>query len=204
MADPEGFLVARLKDVSGGSAAAVVGCIAALRYGASHGFIGYFIVAEQWRKHGIGRELWRAAMRHLGENGTAGGRVIGLNAIAAQQARYERNGFTAAYRTTRFVGVPHMDALCTDDDAAAARIYRRCPSTRARCRSTGCFRTTSRHFLRRARLCCPPGCPRRATRHLQRTTVRAVTYSAWPWCAPRASCIASDRSVRTTRARCAR
>lgn len=93
-ADPGGFL---LGEVAGEP----VACIAALRQGARHGFIGFYIVRPEWRGRGIGIALWRAGMERLA------GRVVGLDGVVAQQANYARSGFALAWRNVRYAaGAP--------------------------------------------------------------------------------------------------
>ena len=91
-ADPGGFLLAE----QGGQ---MLGCISAVSYGGSFGFIGLYIVAPAWRGQGIGRCLWTAAMARLA------GQVIGLDGVPAQQDNYRRSGFELAWRNARFAGL---------------------------------------------------------------------------------------------------
>ena len=69
-ADPDGFLLA-VED------ATPIGCIAAVRYGASFGFLGLYIVRPDHRGRGVGITLWRAALERFA------GRVIGLDGVVA-------------------------------------------------------------------------------------------------------------------------
>ncbi|WP_218509527.1 GNAT family N-acetyltransferase [Variovorax sp. dw_308] len=91
-ADPEGFLI-------GEHEGKPVGCIAAVRYEAHFGFIGFYVVAPPWRGKGFGLKLWQAGMARLE------GRVIGLDGVPAQQDNYRRSGFTLAWNNARFAGV---------------------------------------------------------------------------------------------------
>ena len=90
-ADRDGFLVGLIDD-------APVATISVVRYGASFGFLGLFIVAPSHRGHGHGRAIWNAGLAHLG------GRSVGLDGVVAQQANYRRSGFALAYRNIRFEG----------------------------------------------------------------------------------------------------
>jgi hypothetical protein len=118
-ADPEGFLVAEIGGVP-------VGCISAVAYGTSFGFIGLYIVAPAWRGRGVGMRLWNEGMRRLA------GRVIGLDGVPAQQENYRRSGFELAWRNLRQGGTARasgrrlpgevvplaridLDALCRKD-----------------------------------------------------------------------------------------
>jgi GNAT superfamily N-acetyltransferase len=105
-ADPEGFLVAILDGEP-------VGCVSAVRYGSGFGFLGLFIVVEQWRGHGIGMQLWAAAMSRLE------GRVVGLDGVVAMQGAYAESGFVLAHRNIRYVGtVPYGRGAVRDGVAA--------------------------------------------------------------------------------------
>ncbi|MCA3308379.1 MAG: GNAT family N-acetyltransferase [Roseomonas sp.] len=88
-ADPGAFLVATLND-------APIGCISATVYGAAFGFIGFYLMRPEFRGKGYGMALWRAAMARLK------GRVIGLDGVVAQQANYQKSGFTLLHRNIRY------------------------------------------------------------------------------------------------------
>jgi len=90
-ADPEGFL---LGSVDGEP----VATISAVRYGATFGFIGLYIVKPGWRGRGYGMQVWNAGLARLA------GRTIGLDGVVAQQANYRKSGFTLAYRNVRYAG----------------------------------------------------------------------------------------------------
>ena len=87
-ADPQGFLVGLRGDEP-------IACISVVRYGASYGFLGLYIVAPEHRGQGHGWALWQAGMAHLGE------RAVGLDGVVAQQANYRRSGFVLAHRNVR-------------------------------------------------------------------------------------------------------
>ena len=80
--DPQGCLVASLLGED-----EPVGCISAMKYGDSHGFIGFYIVKPAFRGKGYGKMLFNAAMKHLE------GRKIGLDAVIDQIPFYSRMGF---------------------------------------------------------------------------------------------------------------
>ncbi|WP_419896936.1 GNAT family N-acetyltransferase [Roseomonas sp. USHLN139] len=92
--DPEGFLLGFLDG-------APVACISAVRQGASHGFIGFYIVRPEHRGKGYGIALWRAAMARLA------GRNVALDGVMAQQANYARSGFAPAWRNLRHAGLAY-------------------------------------------------------------------------------------------------
>src|SRR5260221_1744673 len=87
--DPEGFLVGRVDGEP-------IGCISAVSYGGTFGFIGFYIVVPRERGKGHGFALWRAAMARLARHN------IGLDGVLAQQANYRRSGFRLAYSNIRF------------------------------------------------------------------------------------------------------
>lgn len=87
--DPGGFLIARQDGHR-------VGCISAVRYGPTFGFMGCYIVLPAHRGRGIGMALWNTAIERLR------GCVIGLDGVAEQQDNYARSGFDLAYNNIRF------------------------------------------------------------------------------------------------------
>ena len=56
--DPNGFFIGMLNDEP-------IGCISAVSYGESYGFIGFYIVKPTYRNRGFGIPLWNKAMEHL-------------------------------------------------------------------------------------------------------------------------------------------
>ena len=90
--DPEGFFVGR----HDGQAVAT---ISAVRYGNTFGFIGFYIVAPEFRDHGYGGHLILHARKHL-----EGCRSVGLDGVEAQQANYARHGAHYAHDNIRFEG----------------------------------------------------------------------------------------------------
>ena len=101
-ADAGGFLVGTL----GGEPVAT---ISAVRYGASFGFLGFYIVKPGQRGNGYGLRIWNAAMQRLD------GRNIGLDGVVAQQDNYRKSGFALAWRNVRYEGVG--GGRSTDDAA---------------------------------------------------------------------------------------
>lgn len=90
--DNQGFLIGYLGDTA-------VSAISAVAYGATFGFIGFYIVKPGHRGHGYGLRIWKAAMVQLA------GRVIGLDGVVDQQANYRKSGFALAHRNIRYGGV---------------------------------------------------------------------------------------------------
>ncbi|MER5886621.1 GNAT family N-acetyltransferase [Streptomyces sp. NPDC001941] len=101
VADPRGFFVGRLDGES-------VGCVSAIRYGASFGFLGFYLVRPEHRGKGYGIRLWRRAMEHLE------GRLVGLDGVVEQQDNYRRSGFRRAWNNVRFEGVPTAGPAVVD------------------------------------------------------------------------------------------
>ncbi len=87
--DPEGFIIAELD----GAPVATVSCV---NYDAHFAFLGFYIVRPDLRGRGYGLRIWNAAIAH------AGGRVIGLDGVVAQQDNYKRSGFHYAYANIRY------------------------------------------------------------------------------------------------------
>jgi ribosomal protein S18 acetylase RimI-like enzyme len=90
--DPQGFFIGELDGKP-------IGCITAVAYNNSFGFIGLYIVKPEFRGKGYGIQLWRTAMKHLGN------RNIGLDGVIDQQENYKKSGFRLAYRHIRYEGI---------------------------------------------------------------------------------------------------
>lgn len=90
-ADPDGFFLA---EVQGASVAA----ISVVNHSPEQAFLGLYICRPDWRGRGVGLALFSHALAH------AGGRCIGLDGVAAQEANYARSGFLRAGSTTRLEG----------------------------------------------------------------------------------------------------
>ncbi len=96
--DPGGFLIGELD----GAPAATISCV---NYDANFAFLGFYIVRKDVRGQGHGLRIWKAAIAH------AGGRVIGLDGVVAQQENYKKSGFSLAYANIRYGGVANrLDA----------------------------------------------------------------------------------------------
>ena len=91
-ADPTGFFVGMVGDEP-------IATISAVKYGASFGFVGFYIVKPGHRGKGCGLRLWNAAIA------TLKGRNIGLDGVIDQQENYRKSGFALAYRNIRYQGV---------------------------------------------------------------------------------------------------
>ncbi|TPE51373.1 GNAT family N-acetyltransferase [Amaricoccus solimangrovi] len=91
-ADPEGFLMAFMGEEP-------VAAISVVRQGADFGFLGLYLCVPAWRGRGLGWKIWQAGLARLA------GRVVGLDAVPAQEANYARSGFAVADRARRWGGV---------------------------------------------------------------------------------------------------
>lgn len=91
-ADPTGFLIGYLGEEP-------IATISVVRYAASFGFLGFYIVKPEYRGQGYGLKLWQAGLQYLK------GCTIGLDGVVAQQENYKKSGFTLAYRNIRYEGV---------------------------------------------------------------------------------------------------
>jgi GNAT superfamily N-acetyltransferase len=90
-ADPGGFLIGLLDDEP-------IATISAVKYGASFGFLGFYIVKPAYRGRGHGIQIWNAGLARLE------GRVMGLDGVVEQQENYKKSGFVLAHRNIRHVG----------------------------------------------------------------------------------------------------
>lgn len=94
--DPQGFIAAELDGelIGGGSIVA---------YGERFGFMGFFIMRQDHRGHGLGRRLWLARRDRLIARLRAPA-VIGMDGVFSMQGFYARGGFVPAHRDLRFEG----------------------------------------------------------------------------------------------------
>lgn len=89
--DAQGFFVGEID----GEPVATVSCV---NYDDRFAFLGFYIVRADLRGSGHGLRIWNAAIAH------AGGRVIGLDGVVAQQDNYRKSGFQLAYANIRYGG----------------------------------------------------------------------------------------------------
>ncbi len=88
-ADPGGFWLGE----QDGAPRASIGVV---RYSGAVGFLGCYIVRPESRGQGLGLALWQAGMGYLA------GCCVGLDGVVAQQANYQKSGFTLAQRNIRY------------------------------------------------------------------------------------------------------
>lgn len=89
--DPSGFFIEKLEKKT-------IGCISAVAYNKTYGFMGFYIVEPEYRHKGYGIKLWNHAIDYLGN------RTIGLDGVIAQQNNYRKSGFEFHYNNIRFGG----------------------------------------------------------------------------------------------------
>jgi GNAT superfamily N-acetyltransferase len=89
--DPAGFLLAEV-------AGAPVAAISVVNHSEDMAFLGLYLCRPDWRGQGHGWALWQAGLAH------AGGRTIGLDGVAAQEANYAKSGFLRQGATVRWEG----------------------------------------------------------------------------------------------------
>lgn len=95
--DPAGFIAAERDGelIGGGSIVA---------YGDDFGFMGFFIIRPEYRRQGLGRQLWLARRDRLIARLRAPA-VIGMDGVFTMQEFYTRGGFVLSHRDLRFEGV---------------------------------------------------------------------------------------------------
>ncbi len=90
-ADPNGFFKAQLNGET-------VGCISAVAYDDTFGFLGFYIVRKDLRNQGIGMELWQTAIRYMDN------RTIGGDGVVTMLEKYAQCGFQISHFNARYEG----------------------------------------------------------------------------------------------------
>jgi GNAT superfamily N-acetyltransferase len=97
-----------------------VGIVLATRWNESHGWIGLYLVHQEFRGRGIGLQLFRTALERLAP------RSVGLDGDPRQQSNYRRSGFVDVHGNTRWCGQAGMWRAGSDpadiEDARALPI----------------------------------------------------------------------------------
>ena len=88
--DSQGLWVGWFNDIP-------IGCIAGVRYNQNYGFLGLFLVIEEYRGRGFGLQLWEKALDHLSDLP-----CIGLEAAPERIPDYSKWGFAISSKTTRW------------------------------------------------------------------------------------------------------
>ncbi|WP_312361505.1 GNAT family N-acetyltransferase [Ensifer sp.] len=91
-ADPDGYWVADLEG-------RLTASISMVRYDEAFAFLGFYITAPEFRRQGIGSQMWQQALA------AAGQRVVGLDGVVAEQENYRRSGFALAHANIRYGGI---------------------------------------------------------------------------------------------------
>ncbi len=91
-ADPDGYWVAELEG-------RLTASISMVRYDEAFAFLGFYITAPEFRRQGIGSQMWQQALA------AAGQRVVGLDGVVAEQENYRRSGFALAHANIRYGGI---------------------------------------------------------------------------------------------------
>jgi GNAT superfamily N-acetyltransferase len=108
-ADPGGFLVGLLGEEP-------IATISVVKYGATFGFLGFYIVKPEYRGQGYGVRIWNAGLAYLE------GRVVGLDGVVDQQENYRKSGFLPAYRNVRYEGMARGGASRDEDIVALSTL----------------------------------------------------------------------------------
>jgi len=89
--DPNGFFVGLLDNIP-------IACISTVSYNENFGFLGFYIVKEEFRGKGYGLSIWKKAMDYIGSHN------VGLDGVVVQQSNYMKSGFKFAYNNIRYEG----------------------------------------------------------------------------------------------------
>ena len=108
-ADPQGFFIGLLDDEP-------VGCVSAVAYGSSFGFLGLYIVRQEFRGRGFGIRLWRRGMDYLE------GRNVGLDGVIEQQENYKKSGFELIHRNVRYQGTATGDGTLRPEIVPLSKV----------------------------------------------------------------------------------
>lgn len=87
-ADPNGFFVGELDSTP-------IAVISVVNYNEQYGFVGLYIVKEEYRGQGYGYQLWKHAL------GSIANVITGLDGVPAQIENYKKSGFEYAFRQMR-------------------------------------------------------------------------------------------------------
>lgn len=89
--DPNGFFVGELEGK-------IIAVKSAVRYRKNFGFMGFYIVKEEFRGLGYGLKIWQHAFNSLK------GMISGMDGVVDQQPNYMKAGYQFAYRQLRYEG----------------------------------------------------------------------------------------------------
>ncbi|MBU2705820.1 GNAT family N-acetyltransferase [Zooshikella marina] len=100
--DPNGFFMGLLDGKP-------ISTLSVVKYSASFGFLGFYIVHPDYRRQGYGLKIWKSGIQYLY------GCNIGLDGVVEQQENYKKFGFKLAYRNIRFEYVGGDDVFANTD-----------------------------------------------------------------------------------------
>ncbi|MDR7665690.1 GNAT family N-acetyltransferase [Methanosarcina sp. Z-7115] len=90
--DPDGFFIAEVEGET-------IGCVSAVAYDDSFGFLGLYVVKPKFRNKGVGVKLTEKCLERMGN------RNIGLDAVVENEKKYqELMKFKSFYSNLRFEG----------------------------------------------------------------------------------------------------
>lgn len=87
--DPDGFFIGLLDNKP-------VAMVSAVAYGQTYGFMGFYIVAQDYRDTGYGLQMWEAGLHYLGN------RCIGLDSVRPDLVSQKKPEFRPEYMNFRF------------------------------------------------------------------------------------------------------
>ncbi|MDR6924076.1 GNAT superfamily N-acetyltransferase [Pseudomonas sp. BE134] len=106
--DPDAFIAA---DLDG----ELIGGGAITSYNGEFGFMGFFIVRPEYRRHGLGNTLWHARRERLLAR-LRPAASIGMDGVFAMQDYYAKGGFVFSHRNIRFrAEIPERPATALVD-----------------------------------------------------------------------------------------
>jgi ribosomal protein S18 acetylase RimI-like enzyme len=90
--DPDGFFIAEVEGEP-------IGCVSAVEYDDSYGFLGLYVVKPEFRNKSVGVKLTEKCLERMGN------RNIGLDAVVENEKKYhDFMNFKSFYRNLRFEG----------------------------------------------------------------------------------------------------
>lgn len=95
--DPTGFFTMELDGE-------MIGSCSAVSYDGNYGFMGFFIVKNEYRGKGLGGKLW-LAMRDTLKGRLKADTTIGIDGVFNMQESYARTGFNFSHRNLHMEGI---------------------------------------------------------------------------------------------------
>ncbi len=107
--DPEGFFLGLLDDKP-------VAMVSAVAYAQVYGFMGFYIVAPEFRDTGYGLQLWEAGLKYLGD------RCVGLDSVRPDLVSHKKPEFRPACANFRFRWIKDQQLDAIHNVAGLAEI----------------------------------------------------------------------------------